>query len=72
MLSKPAPVKKSRRTIPQLNCLVGAVNHGPTELRPHLMWRSEIANILSSKVWRKTRHENRCTHNFGIAGGMMC
>jgi hypothetical protein len=55
-----------------MNCVVGTVNHGPTELRPHLMWRSEIADILSSKVWRKTRHENRCTHNFGVAGGMMC
>ena len=55
-----------------VNRLVGAVDPWPTELRPHLIWRSEITDILSSKIWRKTRHEYRCTQNFGVAGGMMC
>jgi len=33
-----------------VNRFVGAVDHGFAKLRPHLVWRSEISDILSSKI----------------------
>jgi hypothetical protein len=36
------------------------------------MWRGEITDILSSKIWRKTCHEHRRAHDLGVSGGMKC
>jgi hypothetical protein len=54
-----------------VNRFVGAVDHGFAKLRPHLVWRSEISDILSSKIWCKTGHKHRCAHNLGVASCMM-
>jgi len=54
-----------------VNRFVGAVDHGFAKLRPHLVWRSEISDILSSKIWCKTGHKHRCAHNLCVASCMM-
>ena len=53
------------------NRFIGVINRGSPELRPDLVWRGEISDILCSKIWRKTGHEHGCAHYLGVASCMV-